>query len=142
MAGGAMAHTTESNKQIVRRLLETAARDPRHLGDFLAEDLTWTIPCDAAHAPFAGTLGKTQLLAQFAGLAQMMPGGLHYTIQSLTAEDNRVACEAEGKGDSALGPFCNRYHFLFELRDGKVCAAREYCDSAYVAAFVQRAARE
>jgi ketosteroid isomerase-like protein len=137
-----MAQTEESNKTLVEEFLQSSTRDPSRIGDYLSEDLTWTLPFDPAFTPFAGTLTKAQLLSQFASFAQIMPDGLHYTVKNLTAEGNRVACEAESSANSALGPFSNRYHFLFELRDGKIFAAREYCDSAFIAAFAARAARQ
>jgi len=135
-----MNNNTAQNKQLIENFLHEASRGKiEQIAQYLADDLVWTVPFDPAHAPFGGTLTKEQLLQQFSGLNQMMPNGLHYAVKNLTAEDNRVACEAEGTADSVMGPFSNRYHFLFELRDGKISAVKEYCDSAFIAAFAARA---
>lgn len=61
-----------------------------------------------------------------------MPKGMRVTPTGLTAEGDRVAVEAESSGETATGrTYNNQYHFLFEVRDGKIQAAREYLDTLY-----------
>ena len=46
---------------------------------------------------------------------------MKFTIHSMTAEDDRVAIEAESYGEHASGKtYNNHYHFLMRLRDGKI----------------------
>ena len=57
----------------------------------------------------------------------MLPDGLNLKVLGMTEEGDRVAVEAEGHSytvDKKL--YNNFYHFLFELREGKVIRAREY----------------
>jgi ketosteroid isomerase-like protein len=57
----------------------------------------------------------------------MMPDGLNFTIKTVTAEDDRVAIEAEGNAVTSLGtPYRNQYVFLFTLADGKIRQVNEY----------------
>jgi hypothetical protein len=49
------------------------------------------------------------------------------TPKGITAEGDRVAVEAESYGETASGKIYNNlYHFLFEVRGGKIQAVREY----------------
>ena len=71
----------------------------------------------------------------FAGGGAMFEGGAPtVTITGTTAEGGRVAIEAVGTGKLRNGrDYANRYHFLLEVRDGRVLAIREYMDSQHVA---------
>ncbi len=52
---------------------------------------------------------------------------IEFSIDGLIAEGDRVAAEIRSKGKLADGkPYANRYHNLFELRDGKIVTFREY----------------
>ena len=54
------------------------------------------------------------------------------TPKGLTAEGDRVAVEAESYGEMATGKIYNNlYHFLLEVRDGKIHAVREYLDTMH-----------
>ena len=56
------------------------------------------------------------------------------TILSTTAEDDRVAIEAESHGRLVDGrPYENQYHFLLRFdADGRVVEFKEYFDTLYV----------
>lgn len=48
--------------------------------------------------------------------------GIEFRILSMTAEDDRVSCEAEGRSTLVNGtPYSNQYHFLCYLRGDKIC---------------------
>jgi uncharacterized protein len=55
-------------------------------------------------------------------------------ILSVTAEEDRVAVEAEGRGRLVDGrPYENQYHFLLRFdADGKVIEFKEYLDTLYM----------
>ena len=56
--------------------------------------------------------------------------GLKIDILGVTAQDERVAVEAVSNGRLRDGQvYNNHYHFMFELRDGKIAAIREYNDT-------------
>jgi hypothetical protein len=51
----------------------------------------------------------------------------------MTAEGERVAVEAESKGEHVSGQLYNNlYHFLFEFRDGELLKLKEYMDTERV----------
>ena len=80
----------------------------------------------------AGTKTKAQFTELVNGLGAAMPKGLRVTPKGLTAEGERVAVEAESYGETATGKIYNNlYHFLFEVRDGKIQAVREYLDTIH-----------
>lgn len=57
-------------------------------------------------------------------------GPLQTTIMGMTAEGDRVAVELESHGELANGSiYHNQYHHVFELRDGRITAVREYMDT-------------
>jgi len=123
--------STENNKQLVRKVfeaMETGDTD-RYLA-FATDDYTHTIPGKSA---FAGTRTKAQLREMLQGVGMILPNGLKMTIKGMTAEGDRVAVEAESYGETADGKvYNNEYHWLFEVHDGKIKAAREYMCTVHV----------
>ncbi len=50
-------------------------------------------------------------------------------IIAVTAEDDRVAVEVEGRGRMRSGiDFANTYHMLFRVQDGKIASCRNHQD--------------
>ena len=81
----------------------------------------------------SGTFPKAGILAAAGGIFEAFPEGLRFTIQGLVAEGDRVAVEAESSGLHASGAtYTNQYHFLFELRDGRIRRLKEYMDTERV----------
>lgn len=121
----------ENNKQLVRKLFEEMnTGDIHRYLALLPDDYTHTVPGKSA---FAGTRTKAQLAEAFQGLAMMFPKGLKMTLKGMIAEGDRVAVEAESYGETIDGNvYNNEYHWLFEFRDGKIRAAREYMCTAHV----------
>ena len=67
------------------------------------------------------------------GIRVGFPEGLRVEFTGVTAEGERVAVEAVSSARLADGrPYANRYHFLVQVRDGKVRQMREYLDTQYV----------
>lgn len=97
--------------------------------DMASDELTYWLP-----GP--GTMNKAQFLAFFGPLGDMVDS-IRFHITGATVENERVALEAESKANLNNGrTYENKYHFLFEFRDGKIKAIREYADSApAIAAF-------
>ncbi|HEY4547356.1 MAG TPA: nuclear transport factor 2 family protein, partial [Pedomonas sp.] len=61
------------------------------------------------------------------------PEGITFTIHGMTAEGDRVAVEAESLGRHVSGKmYNNKYHFLAQLRDGKITRWTEYCDTELI----------
>jgi uncharacterized protein len=62
---------------------------------------------------------------------------LRVQVVGTTAQVNRLAVEADGKMDVKGKIYNNVYHWVFELRDGKISAARFYLDTLYAKQFVE-----
>ena len=103
--------SAENNKQLVRKLFEEMnTGDIHRYLALLPDDYTHTIP---GKSVFAGTRTKAQL-------------------KGMIAEGDRIAVEAESYGETIDGNvYNNEYHWLFEVRDGKIRAAREYMCTAH-----------
>jgi len=82
--------------------------------------------------------------AEFGGLLRGVTsvyktGALKLVPLSAIAQGSKVAVEAESYGELKNGRvYQNRYHFLFEIKDGKIYRVREYMDTkhAYDAFYV------
>jgi hypothetical protein len=60
-------------------------------------------------------------------------GGLRYGVDSLTAEDDRVAAEVRAHGKLKNGEdYRNTYVFIFRIRSGRIASVAEHCNSIVV----------
>ena len=99
----------------------------------LTDDLRWWVIGDPAYLRVAGEKNREQGEKLLRGLSRGLPGGMRVAIHGMTAEDDRVAVEAEGWGSWRNGrPYHNRYHFLLRIRGCKVCEIHEYMDTLHV----------
>jgi len=120
----------EQNKEIVRKFFERlSAGDADGLMAIYADDFTcWT----AGSLPFSGDHPRAEAKAMIQGVSAVFPQGWQFTAKTLTAEDDRVAAEAECVGKHVSGKtYHQRYHFLFRVRDGKIAEMREYFDTMH-----------
>lgn len=98
----------------------------------MADSATWWVAGQPDKFALAGTKTKAQFAELLKGIGAAMPKGLRVTPHGLTAEGERVAVEAESYGETASGKIYNNlYHFLFEVRAGKIQAVREYLDTMH-----------
>jgi uncharacterized protein len=110
---------TDANKTLARAYFAavTAGELPDSL---LTPDMTaWTTT--------QGEMNKATYQCLIKILAGMCARPLAFTVQSLTAEDDRVVAEATSEGvlvdDQAYG---NTYIFVFRIRDGRIAAIAEH----------------
>jgi uncharacterized protein len=120
----------ETNKQLVREFMERfSAGEMKTALGMMADSATWWV---AGSFPLSGTKSKaefTELLGQIGGA---VPEGIRLTPKAFTAEGDRVAVETESSAKHTNGKiYNNQYHFLFEVRDGKIQAVREYLDTMH-----------
>jgi uncharacterized protein len=118
-SGTILARMPESNYELVRRFF--AALSGNSVTDELfTEDMSaWTTS--------SGRSAKPRYLGGIAMLRSLFPAGLTYAIDSLTAEDDRVAAEAQSCGTLASGTvFRNSYLFLFCIRGGRIASIAEH----------------
>lgn len=121
----------ESNRERTLRLIQAIARgDADHIADAYADDGKLHT---MGSTLISGVYDRSQI-RQFAGsVLDAFPEGLRYTVHAVTAEGNRVAVEATGRGRHVSGrDYVNRYHFLFTWRDGKLLELKEYMDTEAV----------
>lgn len=127
--------TSEQNKKLVEATWGAVSNgDVETFMNNLADDVSWTF--FGSHK-FAGTYhGKDELVEKlFTPLGEVLPDGLKITIDSITAEDDRVVFEARGKSKTGDGvDYNNSYCIVVTIADGKIKSAREYLDSELVTA--------
>lgn len=115
----------EANKQTVRAYLTAlCAGDGPGLEALITEDAV--ISCTGTGI-VSRTRGREEFIQVASGFKNLLKNGLHLDIRHMTAEDDRVSVEADGTSELNTGEaYNNQYHFLFFVRDGKVCRVREY----------------
>jgi len=121
----------ETNKAVVKRFWQafSASRFDDALA-LLAADATWWV---AGATDISGSYTKAECTRLVAGVSEGSEGGIQVTPTQLTAEGDRVSMEATSYGPMKNGKECrNIYHFMHELRDGTICAVREYMDTEHV----------
>ena len=122
--------STEKSKQIVLGFFETLnAGNAAAALDALGDSATWWIQ---GNFPLSGTRTKAQFVELLGQLGAAIDGALSLRVKGVTAEGDRVAVEAESFAKMKNGKtYQNRYHFLCEVRDGKIQAVREYLDTMH-----------
>jgi ketosteroid isomerase-like protein len=118
------------NKALARRFIDAISRgDVEGIQASFAKDGTvWTI----GTMPISGTFAADQVAEASHRVLDLFPEGLRITIKGMTAEDDRVAIEAESYGRHKSGRiYSNVYHFLMRVRDGKIAEWREYMDTMH-----------
>ncbi len=123
----------EKNRQLALTVLrDFCAREVDRAVARMSDDFTWTL----MRRTRTGAAANRYTRADIADLTEIsrstMPDGIAMAVTGSAADDDRVAIEAESNGRFVDGRiYSNIYHFLFEIRDGKVSAVREYMDTAY-----------
>jgi uncharacterized protein len=80
-----------------------------------------------------GTIDKSAYQHLIKLLAAMCDGPLHFTIRSLTAEEDRVVAEADSRGKLINGSeYANTYVFVFRIRDGRFASIAEHYNALVV----------
>ena len=124
-----MAGETERNRAIVLSFFTTANNGGDVL-DLLSDDAEWWVP---EHWRFGGTHSKTDVRAIFEQVFTVFRDPPRFTINAVTAEDDRVAVDCVSEGCFTDGePFRNSYHFLFRVRDGKIALVKEFLNTVYM----------
>ena len=120
-----------TNKAVVRKFLEafSESRFDDAL-DLMDDEGTWWV---AGSTDISGTYTKEGFRELASGVAGGTRGGIRLSPTGITAEGDRVAVEAVSDGETLDGKrYLNQYHFLFEFKNGKFIAVREYMDPMHV----------
>jgi ketosteroid isomerase-like protein len=124
-----MGALEEANKEIARRFVEEVLSqgDVDAARELYADDFeVWT----AGTLPFSGSSNKAQALEGMSAVLGLFPTGLSFSVDAMTAEGGRVAIEAHSDGVTAAGPrYQQTYHFLMEVRDGRITRFKEFMDT-------------
>lgn len=127
--------SVENNKQVVKHLLDSlSSGNLQDVLDSLNDSATWMVPLVSNSVPgLKGTKNKAAFAEQCRQFGSIVPNGVKLVVRGMTAEGDRVAVEAEVTAVTVKGQdYNNLYHFLFEMRNGKVQAVKEYCDTLLV----------
>jgi ketosteroid isomerase-like protein len=116
---------SEQNKQVVLTFIEAMG----------SSDGAAAVPCLDPEAftlakgfgKFAGIRRYGTIVGTIDAFKKLLPTGLRPTIQSVTAEGDRVVVEFEGNGVTCDGkPYCNQYCMVFTMRGGRIKQVNEY----------------
>src|SRR5580700_10970064 len=110
---------THVNHELARKFF--AALSSGNIPDDLltADMMVWTTT--------SGTSTKARYQAGIKMLASIFSGGISYTVDSLTAEDDRVAAEVHGHGTLINGEaYQNVYMYILRIRDGRIASVAEH----------------
>ncbi|MGE4305297.1 MAG: nuclear transport factor 2 family protein [Novosphingobium sp.] len=74
-----------------------------------------------------GTMDKTSYQGLIRLLARMTVGPLRFTIDAVTAQDDRIVAEARSAGRLISGEdYAQTYVYVFRLRDGRIASVAEH----------------
>ena len=118
----------QANKDVVRTFLEAFGQgDSETVDSLLAEDC---IAVCTGTSIVSRTRDRREIVRTADYFKRTMKDGVRFEILNMTAEDDRVSVESEGFSELKNGvAYNNQYHFLFFLRDGKICKLKEYMDT-------------
>jgi ketosteroid isomerase-like protein len=123
---------SEANKQLVQRYLRAMTSGDPALPELLSDDVTWWVP---PSSPLGGVReGKAAVLALMASGVGLYDTSVPFAIEleAIVAEGEWVAVQMVMSARTAKGaPYRNHYHFAFRVRDGRICAVKEYVDTLY-----------
>lgn len=99
----------------------------------MSEDATYWLAGKPDELPGTGLLSKPQIEKVFRRMMALLEDGLRMQVQSLIAEGDVAAVEVVSHGSLKNGRrYNNEYHFRIQVRNGLICAVREYYDSLHV----------
>jgi ketosteroid isomerase-like protein len=121
------------NKNVVLGFVEAFSRGNIEAAKaVVADDATWWIP---GSLPVSGTYrGKKGIFEEFLGKAGALfqPNSVSIQVRNAIAEGDLVAVEWIARGKTAKGKnYENYYHLMFEVKNDKIQAIREYVDTLY-----------
>lgn len=99
----------------------------------MADDITYWLAGKPGTNPTAGPRNKVEMAGIFRRMHERMTGPLRMKVHGTVAEGDKVAVEAESRGELRNGRVYNQeYHALMTIRGGRIAAVREYMDTEHV----------
>ncbi len=116
---------SEQNKKVALRFMEAmGTNNPQLAAGCLAPD---ACAVSKGFGKFSGVRPAETMVGMIEEFKTMVPTGLRFTVQSVVADGDRVAVEAEGNAVTKLGtPYRNQYCFVFTMAGGKIKQVNEY----------------
>lgn len=124
-----------ANKKLIAEFMEVfSGGDVDRILSYMADSATWWVA--GTMDGISGTKDKAAFGQMLAGIADSTTSGaIRLTPKAWTAEGDRVAVETESYAELKNGRvYHNLYHFLFEVRDGKIQSVKEYLDTEHASA--------
>ena len=128
MANDEVTEKLDRNKDTVREFFARLERgDVTAAFEMFVDNATWFSPTMRSDRPCTEMVGKV------GWLFDAMPDGIRFELGPFTAEDDRVAVVAESYSTMVTGRVYNNvYHWLFEVRDGRLLRAWEFSDTQHI----------
>lgn len=134
-SGSAHKKVEQQNKDLVAEFMEVfSTGDVDKILSYLAESATWWV--GGTLEGISGTKNKEEFGEMLAGLSTLTTtGAIRLTPLAWTAEGSRVAVETESYSELKNGRIYNNlYHFVFEVRDGRIERIKEFLDTEHTRA--------
>lgn len=125
----------DANKDLVTRFMEAfSTGNVETILSFLTDSATWWVAGNLEG--ISGTKNKTEFGEMLTGLSSLTTtGAIRLTPLAWTAEGDRVAVETESYSELTNGRvYNNLYHFVFEVRDGRIERIKEFLDTEHTRA--------
>jgi uncharacterized protein len=121
---------TQQNKKIVLGFLDDISMgDYGRVLESFADDGTYWI---VGNLPGAGMYTKEKIPEFLSSWRSIFPKGIKLTADCLIGEGDYVAVEGHSYAEIADGKiYQNKYVWVFEVKDGKIRAIREYPDTQH-----------
>jgi ketosteroid isomerase-like protein len=128
------ANTLADTKALARAFFERFdANDIDGALALFSEDATYWLAGKPDELPGTGLLSKPQIAKVFRRMCALLEDGLRMQVKSIIAEGDVAAVEVVSHGVLKNGRhYDNEYHIRMQMRDGLICAVREYYDSLHV----------
>jgi len=122
-----------ANKEVIRKYFASVASGDGRALEWLADDVSWWVPQGSSlGGTYDGKEAVAELMQSGVG-AYATDVPMRIDVRQLVAEGEWVCAQVELSAGTRDGrPYCNRYHFAFRLRAGKVVEVSEYVDTRYV----------
>ncbi|SER86552.1 nuclear transport factor 2 family protein [Psychrobacillus sp. OK032] len=128
----------ESNKQLITNFMEDfSTGNVEKILSYMTDSAKWWVA--GTIEGISGEKDMKDFREMLTGLSQLTKAGaIRLTPHAWTAEGNRVAVETESYSELKNGRVYNNfYHFVFEIRDGKIQKVKEFLDTEHTRAIFQ-----
>jgi uncharacterized protein len=135
MTGTTTRTVEQENKELVAEFMEVfSGGEVDRILSYLDDSATWWVA--GTLEGISGTKDKTEFGQMLGDLSALtVTGAITLTPQAWTAEGDRVAVETDSYAELRNGRvYNNHYHFVFEVRAGKIHRIKEYLDTEHTRA--------